>query len=126
MLKRGLIVVTILVTIAITPRLLTGIENYSEDGIGGIVGGLLAPEDTVYSSGYTLNRWKRVRVGMSRSEVEAILGPAQLMYPIQNAQDGPDMAGRWSYSPGDTHFRCRVLMFRDGVVVRKYSEYYID
>jgi hypothetical protein len=68
---------------------------------------------------------------MSLAEVEAIVGPAQLMYrtdmyPTNGAENAPDTGGRWSHSPGDTHFRNRVLLFRNGIVVRKHSEYYID
>ena len=110
------------VGVAAGPRLWSGVENYPADGVGGIIGALVWTEDTAYASGYTLDGWKRVRVGMSRSQVEAILGPPHATF----AEDQPEMSAGWSYSPGDTHFRCRVLRFRNGVVVSKHSEFYVD
>ena len=136
MLKRTLVVVTVLFAILASPAALVamgggpawlpGIENYALDGVAGLIGPLVAPEDTVYTAKYTINAWKRVRVGMSRREVDAILGPAQMTYPVDSGQPGPDTGARWSYSPGDTNFRCRVLLFRNGIVVKKHSEYYFD
>ena len=130
MLKRALCVVAgvagVLAVVA-GPTLLTGVESYSVDGVAGIIGPFVAPEDTVYAPKYTLDGWKRVRVGMSRTEVEAILGTAQLTYSVdRGSHDGADTGARWSYSPGDTNYRHRVLLFRNSIVVEKRSEYYFD
>lgn len=33
---------------------------------------------------------------------------------------------RWSRSPGDTHYRCRVLTFTNGTVSNKNEEFWVD
>jgi len=86
----------------------------------------VAPEDTVYAPQFTLTGWKEVRIGMSLREVDAILGSSQLTYSVDGGADGADTGARWSHSPGDTNFRCRVLLFRRNIVVEKHSEYYFD
>lgn len=116
----------VIVSVAAGPRLLLGLDAYPVDGVAGLIGPFIAPEDTAYAPHYTLQGWKRVRVGMSRDEADAILGAPQLVYPVNGGSDGADVGARWSYSPGDTNFRCRVLLFRRGVVVEKHSEYYFD
>jgi hypothetical protein len=130
LLKRALGVVAgvavVVAAVAAGPTLLSGVESYSVDGVAGIIGPFVAPEDTVYAPKYTLTGWKKVRIGMSQREVDAILGPAQLTYRVYGRPDGADTGARWSYSPGDTNFRRRVLLFRKGIVVEKWSEYYLD
>jgi hypothetical protein len=101
-------------------------ETLSVDGVAGIIGPVVAPEDTVYAPKYTLAGWKKVRVGMSHSEVDTILGPAQRTSWVNAGPDDADTGAEWSYSPGDTNFRRRLLLFRKGIVVEKYSEYYFD
>jgi len=124
--KQIVLVGVILAAVAASPTLLRGVENYSADGVAGVIGPFIAPEDTVYTSQYTLDSWKRVRLGMQRTEVDSMLGPPQLTYSVDGANVGAETGARWSYSPGDTNFRCRVLLFRNGIVVEKHSEYYFD
>lgn len=126
MVKRALQVVVVVAAVCAAPRIISGVQSYSVDGVAGIIGPLVAPEDTVYTPRYTLAGWKKVRVGMSQREIDAILGPSQLTYSLDDVADGADTGARWSYSPGDTNFRCRVLLFRKGMVVEKHSEYYFD
>jgi len=126
MLKTTMSAVAVVAVLAAGPTLESGVECYSVDGVAGIIGPFVAPEDTVYASKYTLTDWKDVRIGMSHSEVDAILGPSQLTYSVKGGADGADTGARWSHSPGDTNFRCRVLLFRKGIVVEKHSEYYFD
>ena len=124
--KKTRAVVGVVVAVAAGLTLFSGLQHDSVDGIAGVIGPFVAPEDTVYASRYTHTGWKKVRVGMSRSEVDAILGPSQLTYALDGGAEGADTGARWSYSPGDTNFRSRVLLFRKGIVVRKHSEYYFD
>ena len=57
--------------------------------------------------------------------MEALIGVPQKEYSLE--EPNPLNVGmRWSYSPGDTHFRCRVLLFRDGKVAEKHAEFYVD
>ena len=119
MLKSTLGVMGVVAAVAGGPKVFSGVENYSVDGLAGIIGPFVAPEDTVYTAKYTLTGWKEVRVGMTQGEVDAILGPSQLTYSLDGVADRPDTGARWSHSPGDTNFRCRVLLFRKGIVVQK-------
>ena len=126
MLKTAMGVVGLVATVTAGPTLLSGVERYSVDGVAGIIGPFVAPEDTVYAPQFTLTGWKEVRIGMSLREVDAILGSSQLTYSVDGGADGADTGARWSHSPGDTNFRCRVLLFRRNIVVEKHSEYYFD
>jgi hypothetical protein len=126
MLQRTTVLMGVLAVVIVSPALSLGIENYPADGVAGIIGPLIAPEDTAYARSYTLAGWRRVSVGMSRIEVDAILGPPQRTYSVDSTPNGGDTGARWSYSPGDTNFRCRVLIFHKGVVIEKHSEYYFD
>jgi hypothetical protein len=96
------------------------------DGMTGLIFGTLLPEDTVYASGYSDSGFRRIRVGMSRAEVESLVGAPQKEWPVEQVANGPDVGARWSYSPADTNFRCRVVLFRKGAVVAKHTEFYLD
>lgn len=95
------------------------------DGLGGAVWASMLPEDTVYAAQYTDTGFRKVSVGMTEAQVEAALGPPLARWSIDRS-DGPDAGARWSYSPGNTHYRCRVVHFRSGRVVRKHAEFYVD
>ncbi len=82
----------------------------------------LFEEDTVYASGYSALAWRKVRKGMSLEDVTSRLGEPLTRGSRQDAT----ISMQWSRSPADTHYRCRVLIFEQGVVVRKHSEFYVD
>ena len=106
-------------------RLERGVAEYPVDGFGGLILGLLLGEDTVYTSGYSERGFTAVALGMSLSEVEALIGPPHKQW--SHDQSNPlNFSARWSYSPGDTHYRCRVLLFRDGKVAEKHTDFYVD
>lgn len=104
---------------------LVAVQVSTIDGMPGVIGGLLG-EDTVYAVGYTDSAWRRVSIGMTRSDVVRLLGTPQKEWRIKPSRNGAENGARWSYSPGDTNYRCRVLLFRHGVVVEKHSEFYFD
>jgi len=91
------------------------------DGIGGIVWRVLLEEDTVWASGYSEDGFRGVRIGMKRSEVHKLLGP-----PIKSGQWDGQLWEHWTYSPADTHYQIRDVVFEDDVVVRKIGEYWVD
>jgi hypothetical protein len=87
---------------------------------------------TVYATGYSEEHFARVRVGMTRAEVEAIMG-----HPLRRDTTSPSWKGleNWIYSEppppgtiGDNYWR-RWVMFdpgEDGRVVALVSDYYED
>ena len=101
-------------------------EFLSLDGIGGIVLPLAFPDSTIYSARWSYWRYRRVREGMSAAEVMELLGP-----PIRqwnNDMENGKTETRFAYtgSSSDSHFRVRQIVFRDGKVVGKFHEYYVD
>lgn len=93
------------------------------DGISGVLGSLLLREDTLYASGYSDFNWRRVQIGMTRQDVHDLLGQPLSQWALGNPGENGE---RWSLSPSDTNFRCRVLLFRDNRVRSKHSEFYFD
>ena len=120
------IVWTSILALPVHARLMRGVRAWPIDGTEGLVLGVLLGEDTVYAPRYSDSGFRHVVLGMSRSQVEALIGAPQRKWPTDEHTDHPDVGARWSYSPGDTHFRCRVLLFRNGVVVEKHSDFYVD
>jgi hypothetical protein len=102
-----------------------GVAEYPIDGLTGLLLGLLLGEDTTYASGYSKSGFTAVKLGMSRAEVEALIGVPQKGWSLDEANP-LNFGARWSYSPGDTHYRCRVLLFRDGRVAEKHTDFYVD
>ena len=98
-------------------------RSYSPlDGIGGMVWGVILAEDTVYAPGYTEANFVRVSVGMSLHQVYSLVGPPLDVWTNKDSSLGM----KWSKSPRDTNFRCRVLEFANGKVVDKHAEFYVD
>ncbi len=96
------------------------------DGLAGWLWNLTMDEDTVYAPGYSDAGFRRVRGGMSVEQVHALLGPPLQKWPLPFSTDPSEVGERWSRSPGDTNYRCRVVLFRHGHVVRKHAEFYVD
>jgi hypothetical protein len=111
---------------------LVGLHLWLIDGLDGWLWSRVLTEDTQYTPAYTDTGFRRVRVGMSETEALSLLGPPQKRWQIDHRSTGgpdtggPDIGERWSFSPGDTNFRCRVLLFRKGRVVEKHAEFYVD
>jgi hypothetical protein len=101
---------------------LAGLHFWLIDGLDGWLWSLTMDEDTVYTPGYTDSGFRQVRVGMSEEQVHRLLGPPQKRWPLEAGRAGE----RWSFSPGDTNFRCRVVLYRGGRVEEKHAEFYVD
>jgi hypothetical protein len=99
---------------------------YLIDGVDGFLFSLAVPEDTVYAPGYSDAGFRKVRIGMTREQVYALIGPPQRSWPVENADGTADSGARWSHSPGDTNFRCRVVLFASDRVSDKHAEFYLD
>lgn len=111
--------------VAIAGALLAA-DGYLLDGLDGLMWAAILAEDTVYASGYSDAGFRRVRLGMTYDDVRRLIGEPELSWSIDGSSGGPDLGARWSYSPADTNFRCRVLLFREQRVVRKHAEFYVD
>ena len=96
------------------------------DGVSGLIWGTRLSEDTVYAPGYSDAAFRRITVGMTIAEVHRRLGPPLRTWALSPSSDPGEIGERWSYSPGDTNYRCRVLLFRSGRVFRKHAEFYVD
>ena len=93
------------------------------DGWPGLIFGMIPfGEDSDYAPGYSIAGFKRVTVGMSRTNVYALIGA-----PLSTwTNNDSSVSERWSRSPHDTDFRCRVLIFSGNIVESKHAEYYQD
>ena len=101
-------------------------EFLSLDGIAGIVFPLMFPDSTVYSEQWNYWSFRFVRKGMSVADVMEMLGP-----PIRqwdNVNENGEVETRFAYtvSSSNSHFRIRQVVFRNGRVVSKFHEYYVD
>jgi hypothetical protein len=117
------VVVAFVATFALT---FWALNAWLIDGVLGELLGLVLYEDTAYALGYSDAKWRQMSVGMTEEQVHRILGAPQARWVTDYSKSTSDFGERWSYSPGDTNFRCRVLLFRAGRVVEKHSEFYLD
>jgi outer membrane protein assembly factor BamE (lipoprotein component of BamABCDE complex) len=102
--------------------MLGGLHVFLLDGLDGFFFGLSNDESTHYAQGYSDNQFRRVRSGMREAEVFALLGEPLSRYPVRGERTG------WLYSErgGDGDYRVRVIIFREGEVTERISEYYVD
>ncbi len=108
------------------------------DGIGGYVWPLGFPDTTVYSENYSHRAFRAVEAEMNEDDVLAFLGePYEIWYRDPDFQRTYDRRAiqpssdityiwRYSHSPNDSHYRMRHVHIKDGIVVRRHSEYYVD
>ena len=124
------IVVTIVAILAVLFAL-TLMHFYLLDGLDGWLFSQGFTEDTIYAAGYGDAAFRRVRVGMTADTVLSILGD-----PLRTRTDPYALRSRagetsdecWAYTktPGDTHYRQRLICFSDGIVSTKESSYWVD
>jgi hypothetical protein len=83
---------------------------------------------TIYSEQYSESRFRTLRVGMSRGEVEAIVGRPLRKVPW-NQETGPHDEEMWYYSdqPNATaNFSRRWVCFENGKVVAVINDFWFD
>ena len=100
------------------------IHKSTLDGLNGFIWGKLVQEDTVYSPGYSDSSFKQITIGMPEREVKRLLGEPIKIYPPDESNDRTKLC--YSLSPEDTNYRIRAINIKDGRVVSKYSEFYLD
>jgi hypothetical protein len=91
------------------------------DGLDGLFFEAITPDDTQFVSGYSALGFWRVQEGMTVEQVRQLVGAPLERYPIAN-----DTGWRWTRSPHDSNYRIRAVLFVNGRVSEKLSEYYID
>jgi len=116
-------IVTIGSLLAILIGILTSVHFYSLDGLVGLIFSHVG-DTTVYSKSYTDAAFRKVRIGMTESEVLGILGEPLETYTIEHMPKATGM--RWSKTPDDSSYAVRVIIFEEGKVKERISEYYID
>jgi hypothetical protein len=104
--------------------LMCALHMFSLDGWPWLAMPYLEADDTEFAPTYSAVGFWRVRPGMTYDEVLARAGEPLQRYPI----DGhPNEEGwRWTRSPHSADFRVRLVLFLDGRVRYRFSEYYID
>ena len=120
------IAATLSVLIAFTPS-----HFYPLDGLDGWLIGLTLTEDTVYAAGYSDAAFRQVRVGMTADTVLGILGrPLRVRtdpYALRSrAGEASDECWAYTLTPGDTHYRQRLICFFNGIVSGKESSRWVD
>jgi outer membrane protein assembly factor BamE (lipoprotein component of BamABCDE complex) len=80
-------------------------------------------DGTVYAKGYDESRFRAIRIGMTASQVEMLVGP-----PLPRPSWWPE-DDVWFYtffSQQRTSHRMRRVVFRDGKVVEVINAFYVD
>ena len=101
-------------------------EIVSLDGIIGLLGPILFGDTTIYSDRWNYWRYRSVKRGMTVDEVTQLLGEPLNKTDNEFWPDGPDFIFHYSRSSCDSHYRERSIGFKNGRVVKKYSEFYVD
>jgi hypothetical protein len=96
--------------------------HYLLDGLEGCVLPLAVKEDTVYAPGYSTEAFRRVRTGMSKDEVFALLGEPLNRYAVDDGREG----WRWTRSARDSSYRVRVALFTGERISEMIHYFYLD
>jgi len=97
------------------------VNYFTADGLEGAILLLTEGDHTEYATSYSEGAFRRVRMGMSPTEVEAILGR-----PLDEWKEN-DRGVRWRWTrrgSGSKAYRMRVVTFRDGKVADVYVDVY--
>ncbi|MCP3062120.1 hypothetical protein LXT21_25360 [Myxococcus sp. K38C18041901] len=95
------------------------------DGYVGELASLVFSEDTVFAPGYSAFKFWRIRQGMTEAEVEQLVGLPLETWTPRDDEPG-ELYWGYSHSPGDAHYRMRLVRFRDGRVHETHTEFYVD
>lgn len=91
---------------------------------------IILPEDTKYSLGYSHEKFKQIKLGMTEKQVIQILGEPQLRwrpYLCTNFVEKRHFVGlQYSESPSGSNYRLRQIYLDNGVVSEIIHYFYID
>jgi hypothetical protein len=112
------------VSLSCSPRVVVSAAHaVSLDGVSGTLWSLAFEDTTEYAPQYSALGFWRVRKAMTERQVAALAGQPLERYAVAS----PALYGwRWSRSSKDGSYFVRVILFRNGRVVEKYSEFYVD
>lgn len=90
-------------------------------------------DDTVWAKGYPDDAFRSIKIGMTRQEVHALLGPPLEIRQSYNQFDFDTIRQRpgeivecWTTTPNDSSYRIRQVVFSGDHVVDKQAEFYVD
>ena len=98
-------------------------------GPGGLpeaVCALTFADDTVYAERFSDEQFEAIAGGMTEEEVLRRLGPPIDAPWTPQKPETWDRGMRWSRSGNDSHYKVRVILFREGRVTEKVAEFYVD
>ena len=102
-------------------------ERVLLDGVVGVIFDAILESDTEFAPGYTDAGFLVIQPGMTQQFVHRVLGkPLERWESSSRKRLEIQYSERWSRSPGGTNYHCRVVHYRDGRVVGKHSEFYVD
>jgi outer membrane protein assembly factor BamE (lipoprotein component of BamABCDE complex) len=105
----------------------------SIDGPSGVFFTIGFGDATVWAKGYSDDAFRSIKIGMTRGEVHALLGPPleirqsynQFDFDTIRQQPG-EIVECWTTTPNDSSYRIRQVVFLGDRVVDKQAEFYLD
>jgi hypothetical protein len=96
---------------------------FIEDSPDQLLPAILLGHSTIYAPGYNESRFRAIRVGMTVSQVERLVG-----YPLERREPGWGVGDDlWLYTwKRSGHFRRRWVVFLNGKVVEVINDFYVD
>ena len=108
------------------------------DGLGGLFFSCGFRDTTAYAHGYSHAGFRKIHAGMGQAELISVMGePVAIWSREANITTVTNRSGFtavpaityiWDYSEStnDSHYRMRQVSVRDGTVIGRHSEYWVD
>ncbi len=103
-------------------------EIVSLDRISGILLPLsgLYPDTTVYANNWNYMKYRKIQKADTIEDVKKQLGNPLNVWTNELENGKSETRFAYTVSRSDSHFRIRQIIFRDGKVVSKFHEFYVD
>ncbi|HMO41600.1 MAG TPA: hypothetical protein PKE17_19465 [Saprospiraceae bacterium] len=113
-------------------------HRFSLDGLDGALFSSGMEYDTQFATQYSDQKFRAITAGMTTNELIEILGNPLVIWTRDKVftKEGTrdehirdqDITYIWKYSisPSDTHYHMRTISVKNGIVVGKHSEFYVD
>lgn len=97
------------------------------DGALGTIMSINVIEDTEYTEGYSDDKFYAISIGMKEKDLLELIGEPFLRYnPSSKHNKQQFEILKYSRSPGDTHYRIRLVFVKDKIVIKTESSFYFD